>query len=340
MKDSSVAVIVALSCVVFFAIEAVSGPPVAHWSIERGSTPEVVKLELLKRDGGSRHQTTRSDFPLRDLKGLTRAQMDSLRSTVKFEIARDTGKLLCEGSFVLGTGSGNFTFQPNPDFVAAMTKLGYDDLTQDVLFSMALDEVGLEFASAARGNGRGLVSVRELLSMRHHGVTADYIQQLRALGYEDYSAEDFKRLKSHGVTAQFVRELKDSGYVLSSEEFARLRSHGVEPRFAAELKQAGHDLAPDELIKLRNHGVSAQFARELKDLKLPVDDLTKLRDNGVPPEFVRQARELGYERFRTDELVRLHHHGVNGDYLRRLQGGGLKNLNVEQIVKLKTHGID
>src|SRR5256712_8490341 len=54
------------------------------------------------------------------------------------------GTLDCEGWFDGGKGSGHFTYQPSPDFVAELAKRGIDAPTAWEQFQMTMAGVGLE----------------------------------------------------------------------------------------------------------------------------------------------------------------------------------------------------
>ena len=67
--------------------------------------------------------------------------------------------------------------------------------------------------------------------MAIHGVSADFLQQLGALGYRNLSADDLVALSIHGVTADYVRRLQQNGMNrLSADQLVRLRLAGFEPR--------------------------------------------------------------------------------------------------------------
>ena len=66
---------------------------------------------------------------------------------------QDPGRLLCEGRFSFGRGSGTFTFAPNPEFVAALKRLDYDPPDENQLFNMMMIGVNLDEAKAAKDAG-------------------------------------------------------------------------------------------------------------------------------------------------------------------------------------------
>jgi hypothetical protein len=98
---------------------------------------------------------------LTQLVGLSATEMGGPGVTVHFKIVRSAGTLTCEGWFDDGKGSGHFTYQPNPDFVAELAKRGINAPTGD------------------------------LVRLRDHGVDRDYIASLREAGYEHLSLQTF-----------------------------------------------------------------------------------------------------------------------------------------------------
>jgi hypothetical protein len=63
-------------------------------------------------------------------------------------------------------------------------------------------------------------------------------------------------MKIHGVTPQFIREMKELGYGnLSREKLVQFRIHGVNAQFVREVREAGYkDLSADELVEFSIHG--------------------------------------------------------------------------------------
>jgi hypothetical protein len=66
----------------------------------------------------------------------------------------------------------------------------------------------------------------DLVRMRDHNVTVDYVQGMLALGYRP-TPDEFVRLCDHGVTLEFVKHVKDHGYNASVEQLIRMRDAGI-----------------------------------------------------------------------------------------------------------------
>lgn len=290
-----------------------ASPITGQWMIDGRPMDGKIELTLRGNSGEHGHFSSSSMLPLDQLRGLSREQMDSAGTNVRFEIARDAGTLACEGYFKNGNGSGAFTFSPNPRFVSEMQSLGYDGLSTDKVFAMAVHDVTLAYVHDLRGLGLDRVSSDQLIAMRIHGVEIEYIREMKALGYGELSPDNLVAMRIHGVSTEFARELKTLGYNSSIDQMVAMRIHGVTPEFAREMKALGYgSISSDQMIAMRIHGAGTDFVKAVKSL-------------GYTPTI--------------DQLVAMRIHGVTPEYIRDLQSRGMKNLTIDQLVSLKIHGI-
>jgi len=126
-----------------------------------------------------------------------------------------------------------------------------------------------------------------LIRARDHGVTPDYLAELRQLGYS-VSLEQAIRLRDHGVTADFIRDIQKEGYSqISLDKAVDLIDHGVTPEFIHQVKAEGFpNLTLGEAVKLVDDGVNIGFIRDWKKKtgsQLDLSDYIKLRDAGIDP---------------------------------------------------------
>ncbi len=309
----------------------------AQWRITPSLSVEKVHFTV-------RHSTLNGDWvnsrdvPLDRFRGFSLAMLAS-PGPAKFEYVADAGRLLCR--FLVGTGSGTYTFSANTAFVTALQQMGYDTPDDDQLLSMLMMDINRAFAREIRDSGLR-ASVRDLIQLRTHGVGLDYIRDARQAGYQNFTAEDYTQLRIHGVDTTFLRDLRNAGYDLQARDIAQLKIHGVDSHYMRELKDYG--LSPDasDLSQMRIHGVTPEYLKALKDAgynDLRAEEINQLRIHGVDTNFIRDARRLGYD-FTPQELAQLRIHGVDAGYLQRLQDAGMRNLNAEQIEKLRIHGVD
>jgi hypothetical protein len=320
-------------------VMAVAQEAAKEWTIRRTGDSDVVRFTVRRMSPGSTWSTTQ-DVPRSRFEGLS---IDVLEHSgpARFQYVQDAGSLVCQGRFSWIGGSGDYKFVPNPNFAADLRGMGYVTPDEDEQFTMALTGVTLDFARGVKDTGLQ-ASTEDLIQLRTHGVTLEYVEDVRRFGYVDLQAHDVIDLRIHGVGGDFLRDLKNAGYNLAAREVIDLRIHGVDSDYLHELRSYGLRPAAAELTQLRIHGVTPKYLSGMKDAgygNLSADEMVQLRIQGVETAFAKDARELGYG-FTPGELVQLRIHGVDGAYLRRLRDAGMHNLNAEQIAKLKMHGVD
>jgi hypothetical protein len=258
-----------------------------EWILSAKSGTEFAHLTIQRRT--ERHSNSMSSVEIRgdSIRGLTREQMAASGSAVQFQIVRDAGTLNCEGWFKDGRGSGHFTFVPNQGYIGAMRGLGYDNLSTEKVFALAVHDVSLEYIRELSAAGYDRVSIDKLLAMRIHGVSIQFINDLKAAGYDRQPVDQLVAMRIHGVKSEFMKELREFGY----------------------------DRVPlDDLVSMRIHGVSAEFIKELKGLgydRVPVDQLVSMRIHGVNAAFIEKMRQRGFNDLSVEQLISLRIHGFD-----------------------------
>ena len=265
----------------FCAEEPIHG----QWMIDSTPLPEHVQLTLHRSTRGSGSSTNSNTFPLSQLKGLSRAQIDSPDgSAVRFEIARDAGTFQCEGYFKHGNGAGAFTFSADPGFNLDMRSLGYANLNPELVFSMAVHDVSREYVRELRSLGLN-PSADNLVAMRIHNVTTEYVKELQALGYSHLQPDQLVTMRIHGVETDFIRDLNKLGYrSVSTDELVTMRIHDATTEFIRQLKTLGYDPSIDQLVTMRIHGVTPEYIQKLRGqgMKgLSIDQLVSLKIHGI-----------------------------------------------------------
>ncbi len=266
-----------------FAFQA-PGPIKGQWMIDGPPADGKVRVTLHRSEGGG-HFTDSSMRPLVELKGLTRAQMDSAGANARFEIAREAGTLTCEGYFKGGDGSGAFTFSANPKFVSEMQSLGYGGLPAEKVFAMAM-----------------------------HDVTTSFVRDLRGLGLTQASSDDLLAMRIHGVSIEFVKGMKAQGYTnLTVDNLVAMKIHGVTPEFASGMKALGITPTVDQMVALQIHGATTGYVKDIKALGFAptVDQVVALRIHGVTPDYIRGLQARGLKNLTIDQIVSLKIHGID-----------------------------
>src|ERR1035437_7162098 len=279
----TLAYLVFASCVLLVAVknrdaDARSG----DWTISKSHDADKVEFSLIEhhQGGTSSHE---SDWPASSFQGVDFAKAG--RQDVHFTIARDAGKIECEGFLNNGEGAGIFHFQPDADYPREMQALGFswDDEKQ---FDMAVMDVGLEFAKQMKGEHLSNLNADKLIAFRIFRVDSAFLEALRAEGLKISDADKLVAFRIHGATPEWMGELKQRGYDhVDLEKLIAFRIHGVSPEFIQKLQGLGYSHPdPDDLIAMRIHNVTPEYisdmrARGIHDLS--IEQLVSMRIHGI-----------------------------------------------------------
>ena len=281
------------------------------WTISKSDNPGKVEFSLIEHHHGgtSSHQ---SDWPASSFQGVDFSKAG--RQDVHFTIARDAGKIECEGFLNNGEGAGLFHFQPDANYPRQMHDLGFsvDDEKQ---FGMAVQDVSLEFAKQMKNEHLSDLDADKLIAFRIFGVDVAFIEALRTEGLKISESDKLVAFRIHGVSPQMVRSLHQAGYSPDEDTLIAMRIHGATPEWMAELKKRGYDhIDLEKLIAFRIHGVS--------------------------PEFIDKLQGLGYKHPEPDDLIAMRIHNVTPEYISQMRSRGIHDLSIDQLVSMKIHGID
>lgn len=312
----TLAYIVFASCIVFLVTKnraADMGDEVrkGDWTISKSDEPGKVEFSLIEHHerGQSSHE---SDWPQSQFQGVDFAKAG--RQDVHFTITRDAGKIDCEGFLKDGEGAGIFHFQPDANYGSRMQSLGFP-IDEEKQFSMAVQDVSLEFARQMKGEHLSGLDADKLIAFRIFGVDVAFIEALRAEGLNISECDKLVAFRIHGVTALMVRSLHQAGYKPDEDTLIAMRIHGASPEWIWQLKQRGYDhVELEKLIAFRIHGVS--------------------------PEFIQKLQGLGYSHPDPDELIAMRIHNVTPEYIADMRSRGMKDLSIDKLVSMRIHGID
>lgn len=302
------------SCIIFVAIKnrAADAPlRSGSWSITKSDEPGKVEFALMEHHQGGMSNHS-SDWPASSFPGVDFSKPG--RQDVRFTIARDAGKIDCEGFLDNGEGAGIFHFQPDANYSRQMHSLGFD-VDEEKQFAMAVQDVSLDFARQMKGEHLTGLDTDKLIAFRIFHVDSAFIHDLRAEGLNVSDGDKLVAFRIHGVTPQMVRTLHQAGYQPDEDTLIAMRIHGATPEWIAQLKQRGYDHVDlEKLIAFRIHGVS--------------------------PEFIDKLQGLGYKHPDPDELIAMRIHNVTPEYISDMRSRGIKDLSIDQLVSMRIHGID
>ena len=308
-----------------------------EWKLTRGSSSSTVQFSLISRDDSGNDRMNAESVPLSSLSGFSLSELDH-DGPVKFEYLRDSGRIVCEGSVAGGRASGPFTVVLDPSFVSALEKMGYAAPHDDEAFSLVTSDVTLSYSRAVRDTGL-TSSIADLVELRDHGVSSDYVRAVRQEGFTDLSASSICELRDHGVEPKYLKAIKAGNPDLSIEAIDSLYDHGVKPDYYTSMKAAAPQLSIEKIDSLFDHGVEPDSYKGFAsaDPKLSIEEINSLRDHGVKPEYYRSMRSVD-PHLSIEQIDSLFDHGVEPDSYKGFASLDPK-LSIEETNSLRDHGV-
>jgi hypothetical protein len=327
---------IALLIIVLCFVPALMAQTTGQWLVEQHGSEAQLSFQYSSASGGDHYSSnwSNSDDPAK----LGIADILKQQGHVNFDIVRPAGTFKCEGWMTDGKGSGHFTFSPNSQFSAELSKRGLGTPDERQSLRLAISNSSLTLVDALKGNGYTF-SLDDFVRAATHGVNEQYLSEMKSAGLKPESLQDLIRMHDHGITADYVRELYAAGYKgLTYNEMVRMRDHGITADYVHELASVGiKNLSAQEIVRMRDHGVTADYAKQLSSVGLKGLDgeaMARMRDHGVSAEFAAEIKRSGYPEVTTEQLVRLRDHGVSPEFVKENAQGN----SVEEVIRMHDTG--
>jgi hypothetical protein len=147
-------------------------------------------------------------------------------------------------------------------FVNGMKELGYNLSAREVA-NLAILGVTPAYVRELKSAGLTNLSAREAENLKIGHITAKRIDDYRRLGYtlEPKQLADFG---IHGVTPEYINELRALGYSnIPASKLIEMKIFGVTPEYIRKLSEKGYDKIPlDKLLQLRTMGADKILFKE------------------------------------------------------------------------------
>jgi beta-lactamase regulating signal transducer with metallopeptidase domain/N-acetylglutamate synthase-like GNAT family acetyltransferase len=218
------------------------------------------------------------------------------------------------------------------------------ETTVEQLIEMKAVGVTPEYIEAIRKLGYSELTARQAIEMRSLGIDEEFVKQARGWTNGSPSIEELVELKAIGMSAEFINGMKRAGYNnLTIEQLVELKAVGVNPEFVESMRRAGFEkLTADDLTELKSMGISEAFVKEAQGWgfgKLSKDDLVEIRAIGISPEYARSMKALGFDNLSLKQLIEVKAVGVNAEFIREMRELGLDKLTLDKLVEMKAVGV-
>ena len=171
---------------------------------------------------------------------------------------------------------------PRNSYIDQMKGAGYNDLDVDQLVAMRVHDVTPEYVKGVRDMGFS-VDPDQVVAMKVHGITPEYVQEIRAMGFKP-DADEIIAMKVHDITPDYVKQMRALGFEPSADELIALKVHEVTVEYRDELAAAGYKLDAEEIIEAKVMEITTEFINEVhshgfKDLSM--EQLIQLKNADV-----------------------------------------------------------
>lgn len=190
--------------------------------------------------------------PWSDFTGLAAADFQRDGAHLDAVIAAEAGKITCSGVVHGLELSGEFTFNPDPSFVARMRQMGFSGFTSEMLEAYTLFHVEIAWIQALQSGGVTGIDSGKIIALRIFKVDGSYVREMAALGYSNLPAEKLIAFKVHGVNPDEVRQYRALGYQPDADELIQMRIFKITPDFIHRMDTRGlGKLTISKLVKIR-----------------------------------------------------------------------------------------
>ena len=194
---------------------------------------------------------------------------------------------------------------PRASYIQEMKNAGFDNLDVDNLISLKIHGVTPEFIRAMRDTGLE-PDIEDVIGMAVQGVTPEYVREVRSLGFKP-NADQIISLKTMDVTPAYVKSMRDLGFNPGTEEIISLKVQDVTPEYVRDIRSAGFNPDTDQIISMKVHDVTPEYrsALEAAGFKMDVEELISAKVMDITPEFIAKAQKMGFKDLDIDKLIQL-----------------------------------
>lgn len=243
------------------------------FSFERsGKSSDKIHLNFRFERGNGRTSNFGSSFDYAELRGLTRADVESANAAVNFSIAREAGTIDMQGTFQNGKGSGPFRFTPNRSFASGMQTRGFDFSDENLFTAVALD-LTTSFVDDLLSAGFQNLDTDDLFKAKIFKITPQFMQEMASIGFPNLDMEDLVKARIFKIDAAYARQIADLGFRNDSlDALVKFRIFKVTPEFLREVQAEGlTNLSAEEAVKLRIFKIDGEFIRQARAENVPIN---------------------------------------------------------------------
>lgn len=263
------------------------------------------RLELKLSTGG--HSSVNNSFAPEALEGLDRSVLTTA-GPVRFALAREPGRLACDGNAAQQIARGSCSFAPDADFSRYLAGRGIGMPSFQQSYVLAMTGANRAMIDALAQADYPKPTIDQLVALSALQVEPAYIAELARNGFRPDTLDDLTAFAALHIDGAYAGEMTRAvAGKLKASDLIALKAIGATPAYVGEMRQAGLGaLSGDEIVQLKALDVSPAYIRDLAAVgyaRLPADKLVAMKAVGVTAEDVRLARKVGIEAPTADQLI-------------------------------------
>ena len=268
-------------------------------------------------------------------------------SAADFEMKREAGTLKLNGRFENIEGIGSYTVEENDAFRVYLKGKGYDDISEEMMFHLALSDINKNYLSELASMGFK-VDEDDLKHLAHIGPSLDFIKNtnkdLKSMGYNNATLDDLIALNIHDVNMDYIKELRSKGFTdMTIEDIVQASIHDVTPEYFESLKAVGlNDLTMEEMVQFAIHDIKAEDIKALQNLgfrDMSTEDIVHAGIHDVTPEYLKSFEAVGLSNMTMEEITQFAIHDIKAEDVKALQEIGFRDMSPEDIIHAGIHDV-
>lgn len=163
-----------------------------------------------------------------------------------------------------------------PEFVKGVADLGYTNLPYKILCILKLAEVTPQYIDSFSDLGYGHLKMSKFIIFKFSKVEAAYIKNLQGVGL-DIPLDLITSTKSRGLTAEYVQGFKDLGYNnLPYSRISMWKAQGIDADYIRGFNKIGFNNIPESTLSFLKSGkITPEYVTAMKEKGVVFADLKR-----------------------------------------------------------------
>ena len=163
-----------------------------------------------------------------------------------------------------------------------------------------------------------------------------YIDQMKAAGYDNLDVDDLVAMRVHDVTPEYVKSIRDMGFTADPELVVAMKVHDITPQYVQDMRALGFKPDGDEIVAMKVHDITPEYVKQMRSLGFEADaeQIVALKVHEVTAEYRDELAAAGYK-LDAEEIIEAKVMEITPQFIEEVRAHGFKDLSMEQLIQLK-----